>query len=93
VAAILALYVLLPRLAGLDDTWGRIRDGDPVWIVLAVLLEAARMLLATAGAGGIALRPSAALDLEKGGSSPDRRMSEPGVHCYGHADHGRVHLK
>jgi hypothetical protein len=54
---------------------------------------AASGLLATAGAGGIALRPSAALDLEKGGSSPDRRMSEPGVHCYGHADHGRVHLK
>lgn len=90
VVAILALYVLLPRLAGLDDTWGRIRDGDPAWIALALLLEigsyagyvvllraiaggpeqmltwgdswrltfagvAASRLLATAGAGGIAL--------------------------------------
>lgn len=92
VAAILALYVLLPRIAGLDETWGRIRDGDPAWIALAGLLElcsyagyvillravageggregglswpaawrltlagvAASRLLATAGAGGIAL--------------------------------------
>ena len=88
--AIFALYVLLPRLAGLDETWGRIRDGDPAWIVLAAVLElgsyvgyvvllhavaggpeqmltradswrltlagvAASRLLATAGAGGIAL--------------------------------------
>lgn len=86
----LALYVLLPRIAGLDETWGRIRDGDRSWIALAALLEigsyagyvvllravaggpegmlswaaswrltlagvAASRLLATAGAGGIAL--------------------------------------
>jgi uncharacterized membrane protein YbhN (UPF0104 family) len=89
-AALLALYVLLPRIAGLDETWGRLRDGDPAWIALAALLEvgsyagyvlllrgtvgggplvlswpaswrltlagvAASRLLATAGAGGIAL--------------------------------------
>ena len=89
-AAILALYVLLPRIAGLDDTWGRLRDGDGSWLALAALLEigsyasyvvllravaggaqqrlswpeawrltlagvAASRLLATAGAGGIAL--------------------------------------
>lgn len=39
VAAIAVLYVLVPRLAGLDDTWGRLRDGDPAWIGLAALLE------------------------------------------------------
>ena len=90
IAAILALYVLLPRVAGLDDTWGRMRDGDAAWIALAALFEvasyvgyvlllrtvaggpearlswtdswrltlagvAASRLLATAGAGGIAL--------------------------------------
>ena len=90
-AAIVALYVLLPRVAGLDATWGRLRDGDAAWISLAGLLEvgsyagyvlllravmgtdhdldlswrrswrltlagvAASRLLATAGAGGIAL--------------------------------------
>ena len=38
-AAIVALYVLLPRVAGLDATWGRLRDGDAAWISLAGLLE------------------------------------------------------
>ena len=37
-AAILALYLLLPQLAGLDDTWSRIEDGSPTWIVLAFAL-------------------------------------------------------
>ena len=39
VAAVVGLYVLLPRVAGLSQTWGRIRDGDPRWIVLAALFE------------------------------------------------------
>ena len=30
-----ALYFLLPQLAGLDDTWNRIGDGRPVWIIAA----------------------------------------------------------
>jgi uncharacterized protein (TIRG00374 family) len=33
-----ALYFLLPQFAGLDDTWERIGDGRPVWIVAALLL-------------------------------------------------------
>ena len=37
-AAILALYLLLPQLAGLEDTWSRIEDGSPTWIVLAFVL-------------------------------------------------------
>jgi uncharacterized membrane protein YbhN (UPF0104 family) len=100
--AILALYVLLPRVAGLDETWGRIRHGDPTWIVLAAVFEvdsygcyvvllravagggegrlswrdswrltlagvAASRLLATAGAGGIALTAWA---LSRMGMSP-----------------------
>jgi uncharacterized membrane protein YbhN (UPF0104 family) len=90
VAAMLALFVLLPRVAGLDATWGRIRNGDAAWLALAAAFEicsyigyvvllravaggseaalswraawrltlagvAASRLLATAGAGGIAL--------------------------------------
>src|SRR4051812_4964585 len=35
---ILALYLLLPQLAGLEDTWSRIEDGSPGWIVLAFVL-------------------------------------------------------
>jgi uncharacterized protein (TIRG00374 family) len=35
--AIAALYFLLPRLAGLEDTWHRIGEGSPFWIGLALL--------------------------------------------------------
>jgi len=37
VAAILALYLLLPQIAGLEQTWRRIEDGDPWWLVLCGL--------------------------------------------------------
>ena len=35
-AMILGLYLLLPQLAGLEDTWSRIEDGSPFWIVVAL---------------------------------------------------------
>jgi uncharacterized protein (TIRG00374 family) len=35
--AIAALYFLLPKLAGLEDTWHRIRDGSPYWMILALV--------------------------------------------------------
>lgn len=37
VLSILALYFLLPQLAGLEDTWERIEDGSPGWLALALL--------------------------------------------------------
>jgi uncharacterized membrane protein YbhN (UPF0104 family) len=37
-AALAALYFLLPQLAGLDDTWNRIGDGRPLWTLAALLL-------------------------------------------------------
>ncbi|CAA9531700.1 MAG: Conserved hypothetical protein 374 [uncultured Solirubrobacteraceae bacterium] len=36
VVAIVALYFLLPQLAGLEDTWQRIEEGNPWWLVLAL---------------------------------------------------------
>jgi uncharacterized protein (TIRG00374 family) len=36
-AALAALYVLLPQIAGLNDTWNRIRDGRPEWLAAALL--------------------------------------------------------
>jgi len=39
VSAIALLYFVLPKLAGLKDTWHRIHQGDPVWLVVAALLE------------------------------------------------------
>ena len=37
----MALYLLLPRLAGLEQTWHRVRDGSPGWLAAAVVFEAA----------------------------------------------------
>ncbi len=33
------LYFVLPKLAGLNDTWDEIKDGDPKWIVAALCFE------------------------------------------------------
>jgi uncharacterized protein (TIRG00374 family) len=38
VAALAALYFLLPKLAGLHDTWRRIEDGSPWWMAAAFVL-------------------------------------------------------
>jgi len=37
--AIGLLYGLLPKLAGLQDTWQRIKQGDPAWLAVAFLFE------------------------------------------------------
>jgi uncharacterized protein (TIRG00374 family) len=39
VAAIAALYFLLPKLAGLHDTWNRIENGSPWWMCLALVFS------------------------------------------------------
>jgi uncharacterized protein (TIRG00374 family) len=38
-AAIAFLYYGLPKLAGLSKTWKRLGDGDPIWLVVALVLE------------------------------------------------------
>lgn len=40
-AGALGLYLLLPRLAGLDDTWERLDEGEPWWLLAAFGLEVA----------------------------------------------------
>jgi uncharacterized protein (TIRG00374 family) len=37
VLLVVFLYLGLPRLAGLDDTWSRIEQGNPWWLALALL--------------------------------------------------------
>ena len=39
VGAVLGLYIGLPQVAGLDDTWGRLSRGDPAWLGVAAALE------------------------------------------------------
>jgi len=34
-----ALYVGLPQVAGLDETWGRLSEGDPWWLAAALVFE------------------------------------------------------
>jgi uncharacterized protein (TIRG00374 family) len=34
-----ALYFLLPKLAGLQQTWGRLQHGDPLWLAAACGVE------------------------------------------------------
>lgn len=36
VLAVVALYYLAPRVAGLEQTWHRIERGDPYWLLLAL---------------------------------------------------------
>jgi uncharacterized membrane protein YbhN (UPF0104 family) len=37
IASLAALYFLLPKLAGLQDTWHRIEDGSPYWMIVALV--------------------------------------------------------
>ena len=46
-ASLAALYYLLPQLAGLQDTWHRIEDGSPWWMLLALAVHARRCSPAT----------------------------------------------
>lgn len=39
VAAIVGLYFLVPKLAGLNQTWGRLKAGNPWWLAVAAGLE------------------------------------------------------
>ncbi len=39
VVVVVFLYVGLPRLAGLDDTWDRIQSGSPAWLAACLLFE------------------------------------------------------
>lgn len=36
VLSIVAMFYLVPKLAGLEDTWHRIERGNPVWLVVAL---------------------------------------------------------
>ena len=45
VVAVSGLYFLVPKVAGLKQTWGRLHRGDPLWLALGGALE----LLSIAG--------------------------------------------
>jgi putative heme transporter len=39
VAALVGLYFLVPKLAGLNQTWGQLKHGNPLWLALGAGLE------------------------------------------------------
>ncbi|HTU85186.1 MAG TPA: lysylphosphatidylglycerol synthase transmembrane domain-containing protein [Solirubrobacteraceae bacterium] len=39
VAALVGLYFLVPKLAGLHQTWGQLKHGNPLWLALGAGLE------------------------------------------------------
>jgi uncharacterized membrane protein YbhN (UPF0104 family) len=39
VAALVGMYFLVPKLAGLNQTWGRLEHGDPAWLAVAAGFE------------------------------------------------------
>jgi uncharacterized protein (TIRG00374 family) len=41
VATIAFLYYVLPQIAGLEDTWERIEQGNPIWLLVALLFTIA----------------------------------------------------
>jgi uncharacterized membrane protein YbhN (UPF0104 family) len=51
-----ALYFLLPQLAGLEDTWHRVEDGSPYWMLVALLFGVAMFFGYVAMFRGIFLR-------------------------------------
>ncbi len=36
---VVGLYFLVPKLAGLNHTWGELKHGDPLWLALGAALE------------------------------------------------------
>jgi uncharacterized membrane protein YbhN (UPF0104 family) len=56
-AAVALLYAGLPRIAGLEETWGRVSRGDPWWLAFAAALEAGSYAGYVALFRGIFVRP------------------------------------
>jgi uncharacterized protein (TIRG00374 family) len=38
-SAVAFLYFVLPQITGLKDTWSRLEKGDPLWLIVAGILE------------------------------------------------------
>jgi uncharacterized protein (TIRG00374 family) len=59
--AIVALYVLLPQVAGLEETWGLLERGDPYWIAVGLLFTAGSFAGYVALFRGVFLRRDAGI--------------------------------
>lgn len=62
VLAVFALYYLVPRLAGLEQTWRRVERGDPYWLLLALLFTIGSFAGYVALFRGVFVRAGTAID-------------------------------
>jgi uncharacterized protein (TIRG00374 family) len=60
--AMAALYFLLPKLAGLQDTWHRIENGSPYWMIAALVFTVGMFAGYVAMFRGVFLRAGAGND-------------------------------
>jgi uncharacterized membrane protein YbhN (UPF0104 family) len=64
VATIAFLYFVLPQIAGLEDTWQRIeRGGDPLWLILALVLTIGSFAGYVILFNSVFVRPGSPIDL------------------------------
>jgi uncharacterized membrane protein YbhN (UPF0104 family) len=80
-----ALYIGLPRIAGLDETWGRLSDGDPLWLIAALGLEVASyasyvvLFRGVFGRGTPRLRWRDSYDITMAGVAATRLLATAGI--------------
>jgi uncharacterized membrane protein YbhN (UPF0104 family) len=84
-ALILVVYLLIPQLAGLQDTWHRIKDGSPAWLAAATALEAVSYLgyawnmAAVSAADGVVLGVRRSLLITLAGTAATRLVAAGGA--------------
>lgn len=80
-----ALYVGLPQVAGLDETWGRLSNGDPLWLIAALGFEIASyggyvvLFRGVFARGGSRLGWRASYDITMAGVAATRLLAMAGV--------------
>ncbi len=63
VATVAFLYYVLPQIAGLDDTWERIEQGDPLWLLVALLCTLAMFAGYVVLFQSVFVRPGSPIDM------------------------------
>jgi uncharacterized protein (TIRG00374 family) len=63
VATVAFLYYVVPQLAGLEDTWKRIEEGDPLWLLVALLFTLGSFAGYVVLFQAVFVRPGSPIDL------------------------------
>src|SRR5512132_3885038 len=83
--AVVGLYLGLPQIAGLDETWGRVSEGDPWWLAAALAFEVASyggyvlLLRGVFGRPGFSLGWRDSYDIAMAGVAATRLFGAAGI--------------